>query len=318
MRDCDLINAFTDFIRYGKHRAERTIINYRSDLEQFVSFLISEESLTGEGKYVYFPQESQQHSELDEAFVLQNVTSDKVRVFMNYLQNKNYSRASIRRKQATLICFYDFLYSQHWSDFNPTIGVETPKVEKRKPKILTEEQTWKLLHLAELTNWLGARDGAMLELLCNTGIRVSELVSLDIENIDFDRQSLRVTSGSGKQRQLELPSTTIETIRHYLQLRQKQISFYEKSGRTALFVNKFGRRLDTRSADRRIEKYILKANLNKSITPYDLRHSFAQRLIAHGANAVQLCQLLGFESACAAKLYAESLKSESPELQTTF
>jgi site-specific recombinase XerD len=318
VRDCDLINAFTDFIRYGKHRAERTIINYRSDLEQFVSFLISEESLTGEGKYVYNPQESQQPGEPDNTSALQNVTPDKVRFFMNYLQNKNYSRASIRRKQATLICFYDFLYSQYRFDFNPTIGVEAPKVEKRKPKILTEEQIWKLLHLAEPANWLGARDRAMLELLCNTGIRVSELVSLDMENIDFDRQLLRVTSGSGKQRQLKLPSTTTETIRHYLQLRQKQIGFYEKSGRTALFVNKFGRRLDTRSADRRIEKYILQAGLDKSITPYDLRHSFARKLVEQGTNALQLCRLLGFESASAAQLYAELLKSERPELQTTF
>jgi integrase/recombinase XerD len=228
---------------------------------------------------------------------------------MNYLQNKNYSQASIRRKQAAIICFYDFLYSQHWSDVNPTIGVEAPRVEKRRPEILTDEQIWKLLHLPEPANWLGARDRAMLELLCNTGIRVSELVSLDIENIDFGIQLLQVTSGSGKQRRLKLLSTTIETIRHYLQLRQRKIGFYEKTGRTALFANKFGRRLDTRSADRRIKKYILQAGLNKSITPYDLRHSFAQRLMANGANAMQLCQLLGFESVSAARLYAESLKA---------
>lgn len=310
MRDCNLINEFAGFIRYGKRRAERTTTSYRSDIEQFVGFLISE-SLTGEGEFVYFPEGSKQPHESDRASVLQNVTADKIRVFMNYLQNKSYSQASVRRKLATLVCFYDFLYLQHWLDFNPTIGVKAPKVEKHRPKILTEEQIRKLLHLPDIINWLGARDRAMLELLCNTGIRISELIRLDVEDVDFDRQLLRVISGNGKQRQLELPSTTIETIRHYLQLIQKQTGLCEMSGKTALFVNKFGRRLNARSADRRVEKYILQAGLDKSITPYDLRHSFARKLIEQGAGAVQLCQLLGFESVSAAQLYAESLKQEA-------
>jgi site-specific recombinase XerD len=316
MRDCDLINEFVDFIRHGKRRAERTITSYRSDLEQFVGFLVAE-SLTGGEEYVSLPQASQQPRQPDQGSALQNVNPNKVRAFMSHLQKKDYRQASIRRKLATLICFYDFLYSQHRLDFNPTTAVEIPKVEKNKPKILTQEQLAKLLHLPDINNWLSARDKAMLELLCNTGIRVSELINLDIDNVDFDRQLLSVISRSGRQRQLQLPLTTIETIRHYLQSRQKQIGSYDKSDRIALFVNKFGRKLDTRSTDRRIEKYILQAGLNKSITPYDLRHSFARKLIADGADANQLCRLLGFESASAAQLYAESLKSESLEPQKT-
>lgn len=318
MRDCDLINAFADFIRYGKRRAERTITNYRSDLEQFVDFLISE-GFTAQGKYAaYFPEENQQPYKTDQSSVLPNVDSDKVRAFIKYLRNKNYSQASIRRKLATLICFYNFLYSHYRLDFNPTVGVEAPRIKKHKPDVLTEEQIHRLLHLPDIVNWLGARDRIMLELLCNTGIRVSELVNLDIDDVDFDKQSLQITSGSGKQRQLKLPLTTIETIRHYLQLIRKQTGFHEKSGRTALFINKFGKRLDTRSADRRIEKYILQAGFDKSITPFDLRHSFAQKLISHGVSDTQLCQLLGFESVCATRSYAELLKSESSQLQNAF
>ena len=318
MRDCDLINVFADFIRYGKRRAERTITGYRSDLEQFVDFLISE-SLTGQGKYAaHFSEKNQQPHKTDQSSVLPNVDSDKVQVFMEYLRNKNYSRASIRRKLATLICFYNFLYSRHSLDFNPIVGVEAPRIEKHKPNVLTEEQIHRLLHLPDIINWLGARDRITLELLCNTGIRVSELVNLNIDDVDFDKQSLRITSGSGKQRQLKLPLTTIETISHYLQLIQKQIGFHEKSGRTALFINKFGKRLDARSADRRIEKCILQAGLDKSITPFDLRHSFAQKLISHGVSDTQLCQLLGFESVCAARSYVESLKSKNSQMQNAF
>lgn len=220
-------------------------------------------------------------------------------------------------KLATLICFYNFLHLQHLLDASPTIGINTPKLGKHRPKILTEEQIRKLLYLPDTINWLGARDRAMLELLCHTGIRISELIRLDVEDVDFDRQLLRVTSGSGKQRLLKLPPTPIETTRHYLQLIQKQTGSCEKSGKTALFINKFGRRLDIRSADRRIEKYILQAGMDKSTTPYDLRHSFARKLMEQGADAAQLCRLLGFESVSAAQLYAESLKSENLELQKT-
>jgi integrase/recombinase XerC len=317
MRDCDLINEFADFIRHNKCRAERTIISYRSDLEQFVGFLTSESS-AGREAYASVQEDSQQHGEHDESSVLQNVNPDNVRAFMSYLQKKDYRQASVRRKLATLICFYDFLHSQHRLDTNPTIGVEPPKVAKNRPRILMEEHIWKLLHLPDINNWLGARDKAMLETLCSTGIRVSELINLDINNVDFDKQLLLITSRSGRQRQIELPLTTTEAIRYYLQSRQKQIGSYEKSGRAALFVNKFGRKLDTRSTDRRIEKYIRQAGLDKSITPYDLRHSFARKLIANGADADKLCRLLGFESVPAAQLYAESLKAEGLELQKTF
>jgi site-specific recombinase XerD len=316
VRDCNLINEFADFLRYGKHRAERTIESYRSDIEQFLDFL---RAGTADKRDVCSSSESRQSYASDHVSSLENVSSDKVRAFMNYLQNRKYNRASIRRKLATLICFYKFLHSEKLIDFNPTLNIKAAKIEKHKPKILTDEQTWKLLHLPNVDTWLGARDRAMLELLCFTGIRVSELTNLNVDSFDIDRYQLRIISHSGKMRCVRLTATVVESIRRYLNLRTESILNYEEEQDSkALFVNKFGRRIDTRSADRRIEKYIQKADFRETISPYDLRHSYAKKLIENGIDIKQMGIMLGFESASAARLYVDAIKSGDMKLQQTF
>lgn len=316
MRDCNLVNEFVDFLRYGRHRAERTIESYRSDIGQFLNFLTVG---TADEGGVCPSLEGRQPYASDHVSLLKDVSSDKVRAFMGYLQNRQYGQASIRRKLATLICFYDFLHSEKLIDFNPISNIKAAKVEKHKPKILTDGQMWKLLHLPNTDTWLGARDRAMLELLCFTGIRVSELTNLDVDSVDFDRYRLRITSHTGKTRQVQLTTTVAESIRRYLNLRSESIVNYEEEqNRKALFINKFGRRIDTRSADRRIEKYIQEADFRGTVSPYDLRHSYARKLIENGTDVKQVGEILGFESGSAAKLYTDAIKSGSMEIQQIF
>jgi site-specific recombinase XerD len=248
------------------------------------------------------PAENQQES------LLTGADTEKIKSFISYLQKEKYSQASIRRKLATLICFYNFLISQRWGNYNPTTGIKPPKVNRHKPKILTEEQIWQLLHLPNLENWVGARDRAMLELLCSTGIRVSELIKLDINDVDLVNLLLKITSPSGKKRFVNFTGPTDQVLNYYLKLRRRKTDFANKNSQNPLFVNKFGKRFDARSADRRIEKYISLAGLDKSITPYDFRHSLAQKLLRQGAKVKELHQLLGFESNSATQLYVESLK----------
>jgi len=308
VRDCDLKNEFLKFISYGKHRANRTISSYRSDLEQFVTFLLSYEN-AGTEKLESAPPSEQTTNQPEEraASFLINADTKKVRAFMSHLQKRNYSQASIRRKFATLLCFYNFLNSQHWLDYNPITKIKPPKVKKHIPEILTEEQIWQLLHIPNLDNWLGARDRAILELLCNTGIRVSELVNLDISDADLDNLQLVVTSSGDKKRFISLTDAIAGALNYYLKLMERKTNFDSKHQRNPLFVNKFGTRLDVRSADRRIEKYIALAGMDKSITPYDFRHSFAQKLLQQGAGIDELHRLFGFESTSATQLYVESL-----------
>ncbi len=306
MRDCDLENEFIKFISYGKHRAENTISSYRSDLEQFVKFLSCDEIAEAEKLEDIFV--SGQNSNQRES-LLAGADTGKIRAFLDFLQKSNYSAASIRRKFATLICFYNFLTSQHWINDNPTTGIEPPQVQRCRPKILTEERIWQILHLPNLDNWVGARDRAMLELLCCTGIRISELIKLDINDVDLTDLRLKITSPNRKKRTLDITATAAQTINYYLKLMQREIGFDIENPQNPLFVNRFGKRLDARSADRRIEKYISLAGLDKSITPYNFRHTFAQKLLRQGAGIERLEHLLGFGSNSAAQLYIESLKT---------
>jgi site-specific recombinase XerD len=309
LRDCDLTSEFLKFISYGKHRAENTISSYRSDLEQFLIFLSCGKIVETEKlEIIPIPHQSGNLPENQQESLLTSADTEKIKSFISYLQKEKYSQASIRRKFATLICFYKFLTSQHWVSYNPTTGIEPQKIKKHKPKILTEEQIWQLLHLPNLENWVGARDRAVLELLCSTGIRVSELIRLDINDLDLVNLRLKITASSGKKRFLSLTSPVAQTLNYYLKLRQRKTGFDNKHSQTPLFANKFGRRLDARSTDRRIEKYISLAGLDKSITPYDFRHSLAQKLLRQGADVEELHQLLGFESNSATQLYVESLK----------
>jgi len=258
---------------------------------------------------IFVSGQSVNQAENQRESLLIGADAEKIRVFMDFLEKSNYSQASIRRKFATLICFYNFLTSQHWINDNPTIGITPPQVQKPKPKILTEEQIWQILHLPNLDNWIGARDRAMLELLCCTGIRISELIKLDINDVDLTNLRLKITSSGRKKRTLDLTGTAAQTINYYLKLMQREIGFDIENPQNPLFVNRFGKRLDARSTDRRIEKYISLAGLDRSVTPYDFRHTFAQTLLRQGASIERLHQLLGFGSNSAAQLYVESLKT---------
>ena len=306
MRDCDLINEFVQFISYGKNRALRTIENYRLDLEQFMAFL-NHKTGTVKAEGVCAAQQQSNEAEASSASFLTNVNTRKVTSFVSYLRKTNYSYASIRRKLATLICFYKFLNSQHWLNYNPMTDVKLPKVKKHTPKILTEEQIWKLIHIPSLDSWIGARDRAILELLCNNGIRVSELIHLDMDDIDFNNMHISITSPSGKRRTVNITAVTAETLNYYLKLKPDKTPSNNKVSEKPLFINRFGSRLDTRSTDRRIEKYIRLVGLDKSITPYDLRHTLAQKLLQQGTDVNELHLLLGLDSLPATQLYAESL-----------
>lgn len=317
MRDCDLINEFVDFLRYARHRAERTIESYKGDIEQFLGFL-STGGIVCSGSVVNISQGNKPaYGVLSN---LGSVCTDKVRAFMEHLHDRQYSQASVRRKLAALICLYDFLCSQKLLDFNPTTNIiaQEPEADKHRHRILTDEQIYKLLHLPNADTWLGSRDKAMLELLCSAGIRVSELTNLNINDIDTEKYTLRILSQSGKTRLIPITTVAAESVGNYLKLRPSIQAEQEEKNDNALFINKFGKRLDTRSADRRIEKYLKMAGLDKSVSPYDLRHSFAKKMLDNGSNVEELRQKLGFGSTTSARSYADALRSESLELQQTF
>ncbi|MCH8967331.1 MAG: tyrosine-type recombinase/integrase, partial [Planctomycetes bacterium] len=184
-------------------------------------------------------------------------------MFLAFLGTKNYSKSTIARKLATLRSFYKFCLRRGYVKSHPLASIRTPKQEKRLPKYLELEQITKLLSTPDANTLLGARDRAMLEVLFSTGVRVSELVDLNFADVDFEGQIVRVRGKGKKQRTTPIGTTAIAAINHYIELRRTDSRSSEFDA-NALFVNKHGQRLSTRSVRRKMNKYLAEAGLDPS------------------------------------------------------
>ncbi|MCG3181136.1 MAG: Tyrosine recombinase XerC [Phycisphaerae bacterium] len=300
-----LVSAFVDYLRYEKHFSPHTLKSYAGDLEQFCQFL-----LTGNGR-----PSAADHADSDGgvatavaapprlAEALRQINPNTVRSFLAELRNLEYSRASTARKLATLRSFYKFMLRRGEVAINPVKAVRTPKQEKRLPKFLEYDQVSRLLATPDTADWIGARDKAMLETLYSTGIRVSELVGLDLDDVDLDGQAIRVRGKGRKERLAPVGSTAVESVRQYLQMRGGQ-GFNGQSDPEALFVNKHGQRLSTRSVRRKLDKYLVAAGLDPThISPHTLRHSFATHMLNNGADLRSVQELLGHRSLSTTQIY---------------
>jgi len=230
------------------------------------------------------------------------VTADDIRRFLGFLRDQEYSKSTTARKLATLRSFYKFCLRRSYLSANPVTTIRTPKQEKRLPKCLEVEQIEKLLRTPDGTTLLGARDKAMLETMYSTGIRVSELVDLNQGDVDFVGESLRIKGKGKKQRVAPIGKTALDSIRHYLDLRgtDPRSNGFDQQ---ALFINKHGQRLSTRSVRRKLDKYLVEAGLDMSISPHTLRHTFATHMLNNGADLRSLQELLGHQSISTTQIY---------------
>jgi integrase/recombinase XerC len=312
----DLLNEFIDYLRFEKHFSNYTSRCYSADLRQFV------ETLWGQGKTTESDVES--HAGGDEGGgvatlavtslreKLLAVTAEDIRGFMAHLHQNNYSRSSTARKLATLRSFYKFLVRRGYVAANPVSAIKTPKQEKRLPKCLTLEQVQSLLETPKETDLLGLRDKAMLETIYSTGVRVSELVDLNFDDVDFLAGMLHIRGKGNKERLAPVGQTAMMSIKKYLGMRQedaRSASFDIK----ALFVNKHGKRLSTRSVRRKLDKYLIQAGLDPSISPHTLRHSFATHMLNNGADLRSVQELLGHQSISTTQIYTHLTTSKLKE-----
>ncbi len=304
MRTCELIDEFVEYLRFDKHFSNYTARCYAADLAQFVELI--EEGGLGELDI----HSDELHSEGNLATVTQltlkekllAVTPDHIRAFLAHLHERNYSKSSTARKLATLRSFYKFLVKRGYLETNPVAPIKTPKQEKRLPKCLTLEQVQTLLDAPNDTNWLGARDKAILETIYSTGVRVGELVGLNVDDVDFLGGMLHIRGKGGRERLAPIGQRAMLAIKKYLHLR-KQHPNAEKFDQKALFVNKHGKRLSTRSVRRKLDKYLIQAGLDPSISPHTLRHSFATHLLDNGADLRSVQELLGHQSISTTQIY---------------
>jgi integrase/recombinase XerC len=233
--------------------------------------------------------------------LLLNATPDDVRNYLQFMRENNYSKATMARKLATLRSFFKFCNRRGMTQNNPMITIRTPKQEKRLPKFMSEEQIVKLLQTPKDTDILGARDKSMLECMYSTGIRVSELVGLNLEDIDFTALVIRVRGKGRKERLAPMGPTAITAIQKYLAMRGGIVKDALPSG--PMFINKHGQRLSTRSVRRKLDKYLIEAGLDPDISPHTLRHSFATHMLNHGADLRSVQELLGHQSLSTTQIY---------------
>jgi len=310
-KDSPIIQEFLNYLRFEKRFSEHTAKCYGADLSQFSEFLIG----SSDSSAVIDEQIPLSHSQGGAAtavatettiqidqLLLSTQTSD-IRSYLAFLNDKQYSRATVARKLATLRSFYKFLVKTNRFSSSPVTVVRTPKQEKKLPKFLEYEQVKKLLETPPMDNWLGARDRAILETLYSTGIRVSELVALNMDDMDFLGEVVRIRGKGKKERISPISSSALQVIQHYMEFRNKRAQNNVNFDSKVLFVNKHGRRLSTRSVRRKMDKYLKMAGMDPSISPHTLRHSFATHMLNNGADLRSVQELLGHQSLSTTQIY---------------
>jgi tyrosine recombinase XerC len=305
MNEQNLIHEFIDYLRAERHFSSHTSRCYAADLHQFCGFLGDRApggdelaGPAGNGNTASVAQMSR--ADVDRALL--GVDTDFVRVFMSHLRDKNYCKSTVARKLATLRSFYKFLVRRgHLSD-NPVASIRTPKQDKRLPKCLEIEDIEKLFSNCDTTTLLGARDRAILEMLYSTGMRVSELVALNVADVDLGQSVVGVRGKGKKQRVIPIGPGAVRALIHFLDLRRTAPNS-AKADPEALFINKHGQRLSTRSVRRKLDKYLLEAGLDMSVSPHTLRHSFATHMLRQGADLRSVQEMLGHQSLSTTQIY---------------
>ena len=309
MENCVIVHEFLDYLNFEKHFSVHTAKCYSADLEQFCAFLIPADdgnrsqadwSRQGGGDD-HTVVATQTETKIEQLLLAVDV--EKVRSYLVTLNEKQYSKSTIARKLATLRSFYKFLCKRSYVSSNPVVAVRTPKQEKRLPKFLEYEDVQRLLNTPPSNSWLGSRDRAIMETLYSTGLRVSELVALNLEDIDFLSEVLHVRGKGKKERISPIGAPALQSIQHYMEFRNRRAQSNGNFDPKVLFVNKHGKRLSTRSVRRKMDKYLAMAGLDPSISPHTLRHSFATHMLNNGADLRSVQELLGHQSLSTTQIY---------------
>jgi integrase/recombinase XerC len=274
-----------------KNSSAHTVKSYREDLNQAVDFFI--ERL---GNPAVRPTQ---------------LSTRLLRAYLAWLHEKGYARSTTARRLAALRSWCRYLCRQGVLTNNPALGLRGPRQEKRLPKFIAQDDMERLVvapaEVAEASGPLALRDRAMLETLYSAGLRVSELTGLDVPDLDLDG-GMAVVRGKGKRERLALLGPqAIDALRAWLAVRDSVIAGKSGKGadasRQAVFLNKFGTRLSTRSVARMLDGYLKKTGLDPEASPHTLRHSFATHLLDAGADIRSVQELLGHRSLATTQIY---------------
>lgn len=285
-----LIKAFMDYLNFEKGLAGNTQAAYRRDLEKFRQFL-----------------EAKELSDQPE-----NITKQQVLSFLSWQLDHDAAFSTVARSLSSLKTFYKFLILENYVTSNPTQDLETPKVKRKLPVVLTIEEVDRLMEQPNVMLPLGLRDRAMLELMYGTGIRVSEMLSLQIDDVNATAGFLRCFGKGRKERIIPVNQTSLDWIQRYL-ARARYALLRNQGGRT-LFLNAHGRSMSRQGFFKILGNYAGKAELKKEVTPHTLRHSFATHLLENGADLRAVQEMLGHADISTTQIYTHLTRSRLREV----
>ena len=277
----NIIMRYEDYLIHTKHASDNTVASYMRDLRQYASYLGSE------------------------GIDVLDADQDVVSGYMNSMKANGKSAATISRALASIKSLYIFAVQNREIEENPIHNIKIDKAEKKLPQILTGKEVELLRQQPKVTEMKGCRDKAMLEVLYATGIRVSELIGLNIDDVSLPGSFIRCESGE-KTRIIPIYPEALQSLHEYIDsVRPKMIAVPTEH---SLFVNVSGERMSRQGFWKIIKYYQEKAHIDKDITPHTLRHSFAAHLLENGADLRSIQQMLGHSDISSTQVYTQLVK----------
>lgn len=263
------VEKYIRYLEIEKNASRHTVVNYHKDLDEFKKFL-------GEAQ-------------------IEGVDYLTLRKFLSALKEKNLKSRTVARKLSTLRSFFGFLNREGFLKNDPTVSLSSPKLDRRLPIFLTEDEVTKLIDSPDPKEQSGLRDRAVLETFYSTGVRISELVGLNLGHIDFFGAVIKVMGKGKKERMVPIGDRALKAIRDYLEHRKQQSD--------AVFLNKNGVRITDRGVRLVLDKYVRRTALRENISAHSLRHSFATHLLNRGADLRSVQELLGHANLSTTQIY---------------
>jgi integrase/recombinase XerC len=284
----EIYDRYIKYLEAEKNASPYTVRNYRDDLLDFLYFL-----------------KKQKIDPLNETKLDRHVLRD----YLSELVSRGIVKTSIARKLSAIRSFYRYLLREKIITKNPIEQVSSPKLDKRLPSFLTLEEVERLLNAPDLSTPLGQRDRALLELLYASGLRVSELTGLTLEQIDLESNKIRVLGKGSKERMVLMGQPAAAALKSYLSQGRPELLGQKRS--QALFLSRSGRRLPARGVQRMLENYAKKAGIGKRVHPHMLRHTFATHMLDGGADLRVVQELLGHARLTSTQIYTHVTKGQA-------
>lgn len=303
--------SFLEHLRVVKNASEHTVRNYTIDLNALKMFLERETKCKPDDipdKISYVNSYADRWKGKDHIFSISDITKKTIRAFLADLNDKNSNKRTIVRRLSSLRTFFRYALSQNLISQNPVEELDTPKLEKKIPISLSYDQVKKLIEQPDTSDYLGFRDRVIMELFYSSGLRVSELCALNRKDVDAKELLIKLRGKGKKERVVPITKNAAEWIIAYLNHAERHL---DKEGHSAqidseaVFLNKLGTRLSTRSVDRNFDRYLKGTGLANKVTPHTIRHTIATHWLENGMDLKTVQVLLGHSSLSTTTIYTQ-------------